>query len=69
MGNSIYPCLVARWETKAYALLAFLQHPKPIRRYLYTTNQLERLTKEVKRRTKVVGSPGRKRWRSFCTWC
>ena len=43
-----------RWETKAYALLAFLRHPKPIRRYLYTTNLLERLAKEVKRRTKVV---------------
>ena len=26
---------------------------KPIYRYLYTTNQLERLAKEVKRRTKV----------------
>ena len=36
------------------AFLAFLRHPKPIRRYLYITNQLERLAKEVKRRTKVV---------------
>ena len=43
-----------RWETWAYALLVFLRHPKaPIYRYLYTTNQLERLAKEVKRRTKV----------------
>jgi len=52
--GGIYPRIVERWETKAYALLAFLRHPKPIRRYLYTTNQLERLAKEVKRRTKVV---------------
>jgi len=52
--GGIYPKIVKRWETKAYALLAFLHHPKPIRRYLYTTNQLERLAKEVKRRTKVV---------------
>ena len=52
--GGVYPKLVERWETKAYALLAFLRHPKPIRRYLYTTNQLERLAKEVKRRTKVV---------------
>jgi len=44
---------VERWENKAYALLAFLYHPKPIRRYRYATNQLERLAKEVKRRTKV----------------
>lgn len=52
--GKVYPKIVERWETKAYALLAFLHHPKPIRRYLYTTNQLERLAKEVKRRTKVV---------------
>ncbi len=52
--GTVYPKIVKRWETKAYALLAFLRHPKPIRRYLSTTNQLERLAKEVKRRTKVV---------------
>lgn len=50
----MYPKIVERWETKAYALLAFLRHARSIRRYLYTTNQLERLAKEVKRRTKVV---------------
>jgi transposase-like protein len=52
--GTVYPKIVERWKTKTYALLAFLHHPKPIRRYLYTTNQLERLAKEVKRRTKVV---------------
>ena len=52
--GTVYPKIVERWETKAYALLAFLRHPKPIRRYLYTTNQLEGFAKEVKRRTKVV---------------
>ncbi len=49
-----YPKLVAKWVEKSYALLEFLEHPKPIRPYLYTTNQLERLIKELKRRTKVV---------------
>lgn len=34
--------------------LRFFGIPKPIHRYLYTTNQLERLAKEVKRRTTVV---------------
>ena len=43
-----------RWETKACALLTCLCHPKPIRRYLYTTNHLEQFAKEVKGRTKVV---------------
>jgi len=51
----IYLKVVKRWETKAYALLVFLRYPRPIRRYLYTTNQLERLAKEVKRRTKAEG--------------
>ena len=32
--GGIYPKIVERWETKAYALLAFLRHTKPIRRYL-----------------------------------
>ncbi|MEM3433552.1 MAG: transposase, partial [Candidatus Methanomethyliaceae archaeon] len=31
---------IVRWETKACTMLAFLQHPKPIHRYLYTPNQL-----------------------------
>ena len=49
-----YPKLVAKWVEKSYALLEFLSHPKAIRAYLYTTNLLERLIKELKRRTKVV---------------
>ncbi|MCD6540348.1 transposase, partial [Candidatus Bipolaricaulota bacterium] len=36
------------------ALPEFLNHPKGIRAYLYTTNQLERLIEELKRRTKAV---------------
>lgn len=49
-----YPELAAKWLEKSYALLEFLNHPKGIRYFLYTTNQLERLMKEVKRLTKVV---------------
>jgi len=45
--GTAYPKVVERWETKAYALLAFLRHPKPIRRDLYTANLLERLAKEA----------------------
>lgn len=52
--GKVYPRVVEKWERKAQELLVFLRHPREIRRYLYTTNQLERLTKEVKRRTKVV---------------
>jgi len=39
--GGVYPEIVEQWETKAYALLALLRHPKSIRRCLYTTNQLE----------------------------
>jgi hypothetical protein len=35
-------------------LIQVTEEDKPIRRYLYTTNLLGRLAKEVKRRTKVV---------------
>jgi putative transposase len=37
-----------------YALLRFLRYPKEIRLFIYTTNQLERLAKEIKRRIKVI---------------
>ncbi len=52
--ETVYHRVIVHREHRAYALLAFLRHSKPIRRYLYTTNQLERVSKEVKRRTKVV---------------
>jgi transposase-like protein len=50
----VYHKIVERWKTKTYAFSAFLRHPRSVRRYLYTTNQLERLAKEMRRRTKVV---------------
>jgi len=53
-----YPNPVKTWREKSVNLLQFLSHPKSIRAYLYTANQLERLMKEVKRRTKVVEVSG-----------
>lgn len=50
----MYPHIDAHLGTRAYILLTFLRHSKSIWRYLYTTNQLERLAKEVKCRAKVV---------------
>jgi transposase-like protein len=32
----------------------FLRYPKEIRQFIYTTNQLERLAKEIKRGIKVI---------------
>jgi len=34
----VYPKIVERWETTAYALLAFLRHPRPVHCYLYATS-------------------------------
>lgn len=36
-------------------MLAYLDYPEPHRTKLHSTNSLERLNKEVKRRTDVVG--------------
>ena len=36
--GTVYPKIVEHWETKAYALLAFLRYSRPVRCYLYTTN-------------------------------
>lgn len=45
---------MAKRLKKNHALLQFMFHHKAIRPYLYTTNQLERVMKEVGRRTKVL---------------
>ena len=46
-----------RRRLKAAALLTFLRYPRELRRRLYTTNQLKRVRKETRRRTKVVDVP------------
>ncbi len=57
--ETIYPRVVARWETKAYALLAFLRH-KPA-----GAREQER---SVERRWwRYSGVRGQ--WRSCCIWC
>jgi putative transposase len=35
--GTVYLKIVERWETKAYALLVFLHHPRSFCRYFYTT--------------------------------
>lgn len=49
-----YPSVTSSWSKNIDLLLTFLEFPVPIRRFIYTTNQLERLAKEIKRRTKVI---------------
>ena len=47
---------VHRWELNLTNLLTFMNFPASLRRYIYTTNMLERLNKEIKRRIKVIES-------------
>lgn len=50
------PKAVHRWELNLANLLTFMNFPAGLRRYIYTTNMLERLNKEIKRRIKVIES-------------
>ena len=50
-----FPEAAARLEAAAEDVLAYLHFPAAHRRQLHSTNPLERLNKEIKRRTHVVG--------------
>jgi transposase-like protein len=45
---------VRRWEVNLQHLLTFYNFDPGLRRYIYTTNVLERLNKEIRRRIKVI---------------
>ncbi len=50
----IYPRLISAWQKALPELLAFMVLPFPIRSYVYSTNALERVNKEIKRRLKSM---------------
>lgn len=49
-----YPGLVKYWRENFSHLTVFPNYPEQVRPYIYTTNQLERINKEIKRRTKTI---------------
>jgi len=53
-GGKKYPKVVNRWRDNFLYLFTFMKFPLQIRSLIYTTNQLERLHKEIKRRLKVM---------------
>ena len=56
-----YPKVVRFWKEKIEVLLTFMDYPEWLRRYIYTTNWLEGLIKELRRRLKIMESlPGEK---------
>ena len=50
------PKVVRCWETNLNHLLTFYNFEAGLRRYIYTTNVLERLHKEIERQIKVIGA-------------
>ena len=48
------PKAIKLWAENFDKLTTFLQYPPPIRKHIYTTNLLERVFKELKRRLKVI---------------
>jgi putative transposase len=54
--RSIYPRLFNTWENYLPEFMAFLHFPKEIHRYIYTTNWLERLNKEIRKVIKTKNS-------------
>jgi len=52
--GKIYPEVIRSWERDLDTLMTYLKYPVGLRKYIYTTNPLERFIKEVKRRTKGV---------------
>ncbi|MGM8214848.1 IS256 family transposase [Bacillaceae bacterium W0354] len=47
---------VNSWEEDLDVLLTFYDYPVPIRKYVYTTNIIERLNKEIRKRLKTMNS-------------
>ena len=52
--NAIYPRVASAWQEAIEDLITFMNSLPKIRSYVYTTNVLERLIKEMKRRLKIM---------------
>lgn len=52
VAEAAMSCLEAGFESA----MTVLELPKYLRKYFHTSNQIERLNKELKRRSKVIGS-------------
>lgn len=52
--KKLYPKTFSTLEKEFEFFTTFLKFPEPIRKFIYTTNSLERLIKEIKRRLKII---------------
>lgn len=51
-----YPKEIESWENDIASLLTFLKYPGSLRKYIYTTNIIERTIKEIRKRLKTMNS-------------
>ena len=52
--KKLYPKTFSTLEKEFELFITFLKFPEPIRKFIYTTNSLERTIKEIKRRLKIM---------------
>lgn len=54
--NKLYPRVVKSWEEQLSTLLTFYKYPPLIHAAIYTTNPIERMNKELRKRLKPMNS-------------
>jgi transposase-like protein len=54
--GKLYPKEMRSWEEQLSTLLTFYKYPEPIRKAIYTSNPIERMNKEIRKRLKPMNS-------------
>ncbi|WP_019914007.1 IS256 family transposase [Paenibacillus sp. HW567] len=54
--NKLYPKEMKSWEEQLSTLLTFYKYPESIRKAIYTSNPIERMNKEIRKRLKPMNS-------------
>jgi putative transposase len=54
--GEIYPIVLKSWRSKWHQLSAYFKYPEPIRRIIYTTNEVEAVHRQFRKLTKTKGA-------------
>jgi transposase-like protein len=54
--NNKYPKAMYNLENRLDLLLTYYKYPEPVRKVIRSTNMIERLNKEIRRRIKIIDS-------------
>jgi len=54
--SKLYPKEMRSWEEQLSTLLTFYKYPAPIKEAIYTSNPIERMNKEIRKRLKPMNS-------------